>query len=74
MQSLHCIKVEISLGVVSCFIFYASSPHLIIEFHKILLHLSLLPSIFNSFMECIVPIWYTLNVTELNLNLLWAGL
>jgi len=56
------------------FSFMHLPPHLTIAVHKIVLHFSLLPSIFNSFMECIVPILYMLNVTELNLNLFWAGL
>jgi hypothetical protein len=74
-HSLQYMKVEISLDVVSCFFsFMHLPPHLIIAVHNVLLHFSLLPSIFTFFIECIVPIWYILNVTELNLYLFWAGL
>jgi hypothetical protein len=58
--------------------------HLRITVHKILLHFSLLPSVFHSFMEWILPIWYMLNFLPSSLcwtsqnetvpSLLWAGL
>lgn len=56
------------------FLLYILPCHLSIAVHKILLHFSLLPSVFISIMEYIVLIWYMLNSIKLNLNLFWAGL